>query len=204
MSPTPEALRGTPEALRGAPDLQATLAEAFALLARGVADRRYAFHTPTLATAGADGFPAARSVVLRGFEAGARRLRLHSDSRAGKVAELASDPRAALHFYDPAAAIQLRLAGRVTLHRADAVAEAAWAGSHDFSRRCYAIEPAPGTPCPAPPPAPTDSAAGWPNFCVLRLQVVRLEWLHLAAAGHRRALFTWPEGQPPAAGWLVP
>ncbi|WP_439595052.1 pyridoxamine 5'-phosphate oxidase family protein [Falsiroseomonas sp.] len=187
-----------------APDLQTVLAEAFGLLARGVADRRHAFHTPTLATTGADGFPAARSVVLRGFEAEARRLRLHSDSRAAKVAELAADPRAALHFYDPGAAVQLRLAGRVTLHAADAVAEAAWAESRPFSRQCYAIGPAPGTPCPAPPAAPTDSEAGRPNFCAVLLHLSRLEWLHLAASGHRRARFTWPAEGPATATWLVP
>jgi hypothetical protein len=173
-------------------ELEETLAEAFRMLSRGVADRRHPFHTPTLATLGEDGAPAARTLVLRGFDAVSRTLRLHSDARAAKVAELTAEPRAALHLYDPGVAIQLRLAGRVTLHRQDPVADAAWAGSREFSRMCYAIEPAPGTPCTAPPPAPTDPQAGRDAFCVLLFGMTRLEFLHLAAAGHRRARFAWP------------
>lgn len=194
-----------------APDLDGTLAEAFRLIARSVADRRHPFHTPTLATLAVDGAPAARTVVLRGFDAAARQLRIHTDRRAAKVAELAAEPRASLHMYDPGAAVQLRLSCVATLHATDAVAEAGWAASRDFSRMCYAIEPAPGTPCAAPPPAPADAAAGRPNFCVVLLRIHRLEWLHLAAAGHRRARFTWSGqengdglGGGPEAGWLVP
>jgi hypothetical protein len=192
--------------------LEETLAEAFLLLARGVADRRHAFHTPTLATLGEDGAPAARTLVLRGFDAASRTLRLHSDARAAKVAELAAEPRAALHLYDPGAAIQLRLAGRVTLHRQDSVADAAWAGSRDFSRMCYAIQPSPGTPCTVPPTAPTDPQAGRDAFCVLLFGMTQLEFLHLASAGHRRARFTWPPEAPTGgltgdtcqSTWLVP
>ncbi|MGG5885910.1 pyridoxamine 5'-phosphate oxidase family protein [Falsiroseomonas sp. HC035] len=184
--------------------LDETLVETFRLLSRGVSDRRHPFHTPTLATLAADGAPTARTLVLRGFEAPSRTLRLHSDARAGKVAELAVEPRAALHLYDAGAAIQLRLSGHVTLHRDDGIADAAWAATRDFSRLCYAIQPAPGTPCPEPPSAPTDPVAGRAQFCVLLFRIARLEFLHLAAAGHRRARFTWPAGGTPEATWLVP
>jgi hypothetical protein len=190
-------------------ELAAFLAESFRLIARGVADRRHPFHTPTLATIGPEGAPAARSLVLRGFDAPSRTLRLHSDRRAGKVAELAAEPRAALHCYDAGAALQLRLAGTVTLHDEDAVADSAWAGSRDFSRMCYGIQPAPGSPCATPPPAPVDAEAGRVHFCVLLFHVTGLEVLHLAAAGHRRARFAWPDAGPPdsrpaEATWLVP
>ncbi|NKC30298.1 pyridoxamine 5'-phosphate oxidase family protein [Falsiroseomonas selenitidurans] len=181
-----------------------SLAEAFRLLARGVADRRHPFHTPTLATIAADGAPSARTVVLRGFAAEDRLLRIHSDVRAAKVAELTADPRASLHFYDQGAAVQLRLSGSVTLHRGDAVAEAAWQQSRPLSRLCYAIDPAPGSACPAPPPMPEDVEAGRPHFCVLRFRLATLEWLHLARQGHRRARFAWGEGQAMEATWLVP
>ncbi|MDO9498548.1 pyridoxamine 5'-phosphate oxidase family protein [Falsiroseomonas sp.] len=185
-------------------DLDATLAEAFRLIARGVADRRHPFHTPTLATLAADGAPSARTVVLRGFDAATRQLRIHTDRRAAKVAELNAQPRASLHMYDHGAAVQLRLSCLATLHADDAVAQSGWAASRDFSRMCYAIQPAPGTPCAEPPPAPADAEAGRPNFCVVLLRIDRLEWLHLAAAGHRRAHFAWSGPGGPEAGWLVP
>ncbi|MCZ8146567.1 MAG: pyridoxamine 5'-phosphate oxidase family protein [Roseomonas sp.] len=180
------------------------LAEAFRRLARGVADRRAAFHTPTIATIGADGAPQARTVVLRGFETASRTLRMHTDGRSAKAAELARDARCALHLYDPGAKLQLRLSGHATLHAEDAVAEQAWADSRDFSRMCYAIEPAPGTPIAAPPPAPRDASGGRAAFRVILLRFDRLEWLELAAGGHRRACFTWAGDAVPAMTWLVP
>jgi hypothetical protein len=67
---------------------------------------------------------------------------------------------------------------------------------------CYAIEPGPGTPIASPPPAPTDAEAGRLHFAVLLLEFHAMEWLWLAAEGHRRARFTWGEAQ--AAEWLVP
>lgn len=186
------------------PALAACLAEAFRLLARGVADRRHAFHTPTLATIGPDGAPEARTLVLRGFDAATRMLRLHSDARSGKIAALARDPRCALHLYDAGARLQLRLAGQATVHGGDAVAAAAWNASRDFSRLCYAIEPGPGTPVAAPPPAPDDAAAGAARFRVIMIRFDRLDVLELAAAGHRRAQFDWTRGAEPGATWLVP
>lgn len=186
-----------------ADDLQEIRAAAFALLARGVADRRSPLHTPTLASIGLDGAPRARTLVLRGFDAATRMLRLHSDNRSDKFAELSRAPRCALHGYDPAAQIQLRLEGTATLHTEDAVADAGWAASRNFSRMCYAIEPAPGSPIAAPPAAPRDEHAGRAHFGVILLCIQRLEWLWLAAEGHRRARFDWTDGEEQAT-WLVP
>lgn len=188
-----------------ADDLGETLAEALRLLGRGVADRRHPFHTPTLATLGLDGAPQARTLVLRGCDPAGRGLRLHTDRRAGKWAELRAEARCALHLYDAGAAIQLRLAGRASLHDADAVADAAWEATRPFSRRCYAVEPAPASPVAAPPPAPRDEAGARENFAAVVFRWHALEWLWLAAEGHRRARFTWPDSADgPEATWLVP
>jgi len=183
--------------------LEAVLAEAFRLLSRGVADRRSAFHTPTVATIGPDGVPALRTMVLRGFEASTRMLRLHTDQRAAKFGELAADPRMAIHIYDPSAQMQLRLSGVATKHAANAIAVAAWAASQPGARRCYAATVAPGAAVAAPPPPPPDGD-GYANFAVLACEFDRLEWLWLAAAGHRRARFIWAEGGGRDATWLGP
>ena len=189
----------------GPDTLEETLAEAQRLLARGVADRRSPFHTPTLATITPAGEPSLRTVVLRGFDAEARRLRVHTDQRSAKYAELLAHPRAALHGYDAAAQVQIRLGGRIALHTTDAEAEAAWAGSHPGSRLCYAVAPGPGTPVAAPPAAPRAlDAAARGHFAVLILHIESLEWLWLAAAGHRRARFTWDAAGARTASWLVP
>jgi hypothetical protein len=190
--------------MTGSDALAACLAEAFRRLARGVADRRSPFHTPALATVAPDGGPEVRTLVLRGFDPQQRTIRLHSDARSRKVTSLRHDPRCALHFYDSGAALQMRLTGFARIHEADPIAETAWHGSREASRKCYAVEPGPGAPVPAPPPAPEDASAGWPNFRAILIRFDRLDWLELAAAGHRRAGFFWPADGAPEATWLVP
>jgi hypothetical protein len=187
-------------------DLPATLAEAWRLLTAGVTDRRSGFHTLTVATIGLDGRPRTRTVVLRGCEATAATLRFHTDARAAKAAELARDPRIALHAYDPVQKIQIRIEGIARIHADDAVADAAWAGSRDFSRACYGISPGPGTPVTAPDAyaMPEDAeavAAGRADFRAVVITGATLEWLYLAHAGHRRALFDLARAD---GRWLAP
>jgi hypothetical protein len=190
-------------------DLDGTLAESWRLIARGMADRRSPFHHPTLATLGADGRPRLRTLILRGCDVQERSLRLHTDTRSEKVSEIGLDPRVGLHFYDPAAKIQLRIEGSATLNTDNAVADAAWAGSRLFSRQCYGIAPGPGTAIAAaddfalPETSDAGTAPGRANFCAIKVQIESLEWLYLAAAGHRRALFRWPDERQ-QAGWLAP
>lgn len=186
-----------------ADDLDETLAEAFRLLARGVADRRSPFHTPTLATIAADGAPSLRTLVLRGFDAPTRTLRLHTDARSAKVAELARDPRAALHGYDPGSCIQLRLSGEARLHSDDADADAAWSQATANSRLVYAQAAAPGTRLESPELAPFIGNAR-DHFATLTLRFHSLEWLWLAASGHRRARFTWDGAVRTGAEWRAP
>ncbi|WP_198372559.1 pyridoxamine 5'-phosphate oxidase family protein [Roseomonas rosulenta] len=183
---------------------QDALADAFRLLSRGVADRRSPFHTPTLATRGLDGAPDLRTVVLRGFDPATRLLRIHTDRRSAKAGEIAADPRAALHGYDAAAQVQIRIAGVASLHLDDATADAAWAASREMSRMCYATPHAPGAPVEEPPPAPQDAAAGRANFAAVTLRIDALDWLLLAAAGHRRARFAWDDAGALCAGWAAP
>jgi pyridoxine/pyridoxamine 5'-phosphate oxidase len=180
------------------------LAQAFALLSRGVADRRSPFHTPTLATRGLDGAPALRTVVLRAFDPAARLLRVHTDRRSGKAAEIAADPRAALHGYDAGAQVQIRIAGVATLHLDDSVADAAWGASREMSRMCYAAPQAPGAPVEEPPEAPMDAVSGRVHFAAVTLRIETLDWLLLAARGHRRARFAWGADGALRAGWVAP
>jgi hypothetical protein len=187
-------------------DLGGTLDEAWLLLTAGVTDRRSGFHTLTVATIGLAGQPRARTAVLRGCDPARATLRFHTDARAAKTTELARDPRIALHGYDRARKVQIRIEGTARIHADDAVADAAWAGSRDFSRVCYGIAPAPGTPIDAPagyamPQDDASIAAGRADFRAVVIAATTLEWLYLAHAGHRRALFDLTSGE---ARWLAP
>jgi pyridoxamine 5'-phosphate oxidase len=190
-------------------DLDETLAESWRLIARGVADRRSAFHHPTVATIGADGRPRLRTVILRACGVIHRSLRFHTDIRSDKVSEIGCDPRVSLHFYDPSSKIQLRLDGTATVNTDNAVADAAWEASRDFSRQTYGIAPAPGAVIAAGadftlPEANYEATAnGRVNFCAVTVEIEGLEWLYLASAGHRRALFRWDSGGA-SRQWLAP
>ena len=177
---------------------------AVALLARGVADRRHAFRTPTLATRGLDGAPSLRTVVLRGFDAAAWTLRFHTDRRSAKAAELAAEPRAMLHGYDPATQVQLRLAGRVSLHHDDALADSAWAAMPARSWLDYAAALRPGARVAEPPAAARDAASARANFLAAVMQVESIDWLLLAPHGHRRARFDRDAAGTCTAYWIAP
>jgi pyridoxamine 5'-phosphate oxidase len=66
----------------------------------------------TLATASADGTPAARVVLLKGFDE--RGFVFYSNYDSAKGHDLAQNPRAALTFYWPQLERQVRVAGSVT------------------------------------------------------------------------------------------
>jgi pyridoxamine 5'-phosphate oxidase len=99
--PLPEFLPDDP-----LPLLQAWLAEAAAAARNATA--------MTLATVTADGRPAARMVICRGFDARAGWLVFYTDRESDKGADLRAHPRAALVFHWDAFERQVRIDGPVT------------------------------------------------------------------------------------------
>ena len=166
-------------------------------------DRKSAFHTPSVATVKADGSPTMRTVVLRGCDTENKSLRFHTDTRSGKIAELAVNPLAAMHFYDAGAKIQLRLAVRLAIV-SGAAFDDAWAATRPMSRECYQVTQSPGSKIVDPYEVAFDAAAtqdGEAHFVPIVAHVLQMEWLYLAARGHRRALFDFEND---TQSWLVP
>ncbi len=197
-------------------DLSAVLDTAWDMLEAGAASARTAFHTPVLVTVAGDGGPDARTVVLRVADRAQRRLLCHTDARSAKFVQIQADARVAWLFYDPAAKIQLRVAAQAQIHMGDDVARARWEGSRLSSRRCYLAEHAPGALSDHPTsglpgemensvPTAAQTEPGWSNFAVIESLATSIEWLYLAAKGHRRAAFAWDPACAEFAGhWLVP
>jgi pyridoxine/pyridoxamine 5'-phosphate oxidase len=186
--------------------LDAALDAALTILSIGAADRRSPFHTMTVATVREDGSPSARTVVLRSFDRAKRTLSFHCDARTRKFAELKRSPRFAAHFYDAGAKLQLRLDCEAALHSNDTVSEQAWAVSQPMSRECYRQAAAPGSALDDPAEASAsakEAVEAFKNFAVISGRILALEWLYLASAGHRRALFTWRDGEL-RQSWLAP
>ncbi len=129
---------------------------------------------------------------------------LHTDLRSGKLTDIAHTPRVAVHVYDARAKLQIRLSAKAQMHAGDAVARAAWLASAPSSRANYAISPAPGSEVIEPPQAPVPDEAGYTNFAVIAVTFDTLEWLYLHHSGHRRARFSWADGNALHSTWLVP
>jgi hypothetical protein len=205
--------RNTAHSVRDLPgfynDLEASLDHAWAMLSRGGADRRAAFHTPVVATIDDAGAPSQRVMVLRAADTQLRRLRLHTDLRSGKISHLRRDSRISLNFYDVGAKLQLRVTGTARLHAADEVARAAWLASRPQGRLCYEQQEPPGSMIPAPlAELPVDrryaeADDGLVNFAVMIVEVDAVEWLYLAIEGHRRASWRW-SGNAWEGSWLAP
>lgn len=82
-----------------------------AWLARAAAAGQTEPHTMSLATAGADGLPDVRTVILHGADERGWSFATHTTSRKGR--QLADRPYAALGFYWPAQGRQVRVRGPV-------------------------------------------------------------------------------------------
>ena len=169
-------------------------------LAEGANDPGSPWRNLALGTIGLDGAPQIRTVVLRRFSGFT--LDVHTDARSAKFAELRANSAATLHGWDAASRIQLRASGPASLHVGDAVAEESWAGLREQTKATYRVQPGPGTKLPAPDNTTPDAseADAQRAFCVVRVSILRVDWLNLADGGHRRARFTKDGG----AEWIVP
>ena len=174
------------------------LSQTWGCLTAGVADRDHPARQPTFATTSPDGWPEARTVVLRAADRASARLEVHTDLYSSKITSLRANSRAAFHIWIADLALQLRLQTEVRITSGDAVADT-WAKVPDPSRQSYGVTPPPGVVIEnaldyvkAPDPA---------TFAVLTCDVQTIDVVHLGAQ-HRRASFTrsrdW-QGQ-----WLSP
>lgn len=181
-----------------AADLGTLHAQVWARLVRGVGDRHAPARHPTLATLSPEGWPQARTVVLRAADPVAGTLDLHTDIQSAKVAGLRLHPRAGVHVWDASAHLQTRIEATVEILTGDAVA-ALWARVPDPSRQSYGTQPPPGTPI-------ADALAyekrpDFACFAVLRCTVQGIDAVHLGP-NHRRARYERASGF--AGQWLAP
>ncbi|MEO0971603.1 MAG: pyridoxamine 5'-phosphate oxidase family protein [Pseudomonadota bacterium] len=168
-------------------------------LSSAVDSARHPFHLGTFGTV-VNGRPEQRTVVLRGADEDERTLLFHTDARATKAAGLVATAPVSWLFYDPQNKLQLRIGGLGRLDTSGALADARWAASRQQSRLCYTHAHGPGTPlrdalgygpAAAQPSEALDALvdAGRAHFAVVATEVTGIDWLLLAARGHRRMRF---------------
>ncbi len=175
-----------------------TLQRVWETLAQGVADAAHPARRPTFATISPTGWPEARTVVLRGVDPTAGAVAVHTDLYSDKIKSLRAAPLAALHIWDAAQDLQIRLQVKVTI-QSGADVSALWDKIPDHAQQSYGVTPPPGAPIETaldyvkqPDPA---------TFAVLTCAVMHIDAVYLGA-DHRRVSFSrvrhW-QGQ-----WLSP
>jgi len=176
--------------------LAQTYERLWSCLESGVSAQRSPFTMLQAATLGIDGAPKVRTIVLRQVSRADRVLSFHTDARSEKVAELRRDPRIALVANDLDALVQIRVEGAASICDDEAQRRAIWQASRPHTLLLYRAPLPPGTPVASPEvahvPASQGAAStddGYGNFCLLHVTVTRVDWLELARAGHRRAVF---------------
>jgi pyridoxamine 5'-phosphate oxidase len=195
-------------------DLDTILSDIWTRWGRGAADRRSTFHTPVIGSVSASHMPDQRVMVLRKADRGTATLRFHTDIRSTKACQIEAQNMVSVLGYDPGAKVQLRANGRAALIQSGPLADAAWAATSPSGRRSYMTTLPPGTasdsatsglPVAFEQAVPTlsESEVGRANFAIVVVTLDRLEWLHLASTGHRRAAFKRKD-KVWAGEWLIP
>jgi pyridoxamine 5'-phosphate oxidase len=165
-------------------------------LQRAVHDKAHPWRTPVLATTDGE-IGDARTVVLREAERDRAGLRLYSDARSAKAAQIASHPQGTLVMWSPALGWQLRVRVVLTVSTEGLEVSSRWAKLKlSPAANDYLSSHAPGTPLEAALAARGERA----HFALIDAHVQSIDWLELHADGHRRARFV--VGATPC--WLQP
>ena len=181
------------------------------MLDDAVSNRSSQFRIPTFICGDQSDFDG-RIVVLRKSDQQNSLVQFHSDIRSDKIQKLKKNPNAAMLFYDKEEKIQVRLKVECTVNHNNNVTKESWSKTQHISRKCYLVDNGPGTESDIPTSGlkpeldnfeftMEQSEEGYKNFTVIQCKVKSIEWLYLAAKGHRRARFDIETNKDT---WLVP
>ncbi len=153
-----------------------------------------------------------RIVVLRKSDQINNLVQFHSDIRSDKIPKLKNNTNASMLFYDKEEKIQVRLKVECVINHDNEITKESWSKTGHISRKCYLVDNGPGSESPTPTSGlkpeldnfeftMEQSEEGYKNFTVIQCKIKSMEWLFLAAKGHRRARFDLINNKE---NWLVP
>ena len=183
----------------------------WSLLTDAVKNRSSEFRTPVF-ICGNEKDLDGRVVVLRKANQQNNFIQYHSDIRSSKIEKIKKNPNCSILFYGKEEKIQLRIKAECAVNHDNEITKESWEKTGHISRKCYLVTNSPGTESEKPTSGldnkfdnfdftKEESEAGYKNFCVIRCNIKSIEWLYLAAKGHRRALFDFENNKK---NWLVP
>jgi len=183
----------------------------WSMLDNAIKDRESQFRIPVFICGNQNDFDG-RIVVLRKSDQSNNLIQYHSDIRSNKIAKLKNNKIASMLFYDKEEKIQVRLKVFCTVNHDNETTKESWLKTGHMSRKCYLVENGPGTVSETPTSGlkpeldnfeftMKQSEEGYKNFTVIQCKIKSIEWLYLAAKGHRRARFDLENNKE---HWLVP
>ena len=183
----------------------------WSMLDEAIINRGSQFRIPTFICGDHSDFDG-RIVVLRKSDKINNLVQFHSDIRSDKIEKLKKNSNASMLFYDKEEKIQVRLKVECTINHNNDVTKKSWSKTQHISRKCYLVDNGPGTESATPTSGlkpeldnfeftMEQSEKGYKNFTVIQCKVKSIEWLYLAAKGHRRARFDLENNKN---SWLVP
>ena len=183
----------------------------WSMLDNAIKDRGSPFRIPVFICGDQDDFDG-RIVVLRKSDRENNLVQYHSDIRSNKIAKLKSNKNASMLFYDKEEKIQVRLKVECIINHNNEITKESWLKTGHMSRKCYLVDNSPGTKSDIPTSGlkpeldnfeftMEHSEVGYKNFTVIQCKIKSIEWLYLAAKGHRRAKFDLENNKE---HWLVP
>ena len=192
-------------------DFSEIIKKIWLMLDDAITNRSSQFRTPTFICGDQLDFDG-RIVVLRKSDQKNNLLQFHSDIRSDKIEKLKKNSKAAMLFYDKEEKIQVRLKVDCTINHENDVTKDSWSKTQHISRKCYLVDNGPGSETEIPTSGlkpeldnfdytKEQSEEGYRNFTVIQCKVKLIEWLYLAAKGHRRARFNLENNKNT---WLIP
>ena len=192
-------------------DFSEIIKKIWLMLDDAITNRNSQFRTPTFICGDQLDFDG-RIVVLRKSDQKNNLLQFHSDIRSDKIEKLKKNSKAAMLFYDKEEKIQVRLKVDCTINHENDVTKDSWSKTQHISRKCYLVDNGPGSETEIPTSGlkpeldnfdytKEQSEEGYRNFTVIQCEVKLIEWLYLAAKGHRRARFNLENNKNT---WLIP
>ena len=196
-------------------DLSGVLERSWRLLEQSIDDPTSPVRTPVLISVSGDGLAQGRTVVLRAFNRQQRQLKIYTDVRSEKVAQLRTQPVCTLVAYQPNPMIQLRLKTNAVVNHNNEITRESWAVMPGPNRCNYLTDPNPGSisvkatdgrPIINAESVPTndENEIAYSHFSVIVFAINELEWLYLPRRGHRRAQFIWDRTNSLQSNWLIP
>ena len=170
----------------------------WAQIYRGKADKKSPARHPTFVTSIADGFPNARTLVMRRCDQKNNQIEFHTDTASSKMFALKENPRAGVHIWLPKVQLQIQMDVIVEVKVGDTTIKN-WRNVPTYSRGAYGTIPNPGSVIESP--FAYDHAPDHIRFAVL---ICHIESIQLLLLGVKHIRANYKKTNNWKGEWLSP